>query len=355
MRDPVHHNGAADPRSAGAPGRVEIDRPAAPGEAAGETVPAGRVARRWGLFLLIGLLVYLALYAWSEWLVYQHGEKNRFFMVATTPPTEFDYVILGASHAMPLGFAEMNELLEAESGAQVMNLSIEGGGILPARFLLDYFLTRHRAGNVLIVVDSFAYASPQWNEDRLDPSLFQRAPLDPALVRTMWRHAWARDQILPSISGFAKINNQDRFAPDLPESELTRFDRVYRPVAQIDRQRVSFLYPAELDPDIRARYFAALEELIAEAQARGMNVVAIKPPTPPRYRDNLPDEAGFDAAIGALFDEAGVTFRDFSEAVTADEYFYDTDHLNRAGTELFIRDFLADFLGEESASSVRGG
>src|SRR5262249_2984466 len=139
--------------------------------------PARRGALRGALgFVLVGVALYLILYAAAEMLVYGYGQKNRFFMVKTAPLASYDYVVLGASHAMPLDCEDRNAQLEAASGAKIINLSIEGGGILPNRLLLDYFLARHATKNVLYIVDSFAFYSAQWNEQRLaDAALLQRA------------------------------------------------------------------------------------------------------------------------------------------------------------------------------------
>jgi hypothetical protein len=303
--------------------------------------------RRWGLFVLIGLALYLALYAWSEYLVYAYGSKNRFFMIRTAPPQTYDFVILGASHAMPLGFEDMNDRLEAASGSSIINLSTEGSGILPNRLLLDYLLTRHSAAHVLFVLDSFAFYSPQWNEDRLDTAMLQRAPLDPALVATLWRYPWARPLLPAYVSGFAKINNGDRFAADVPEAEATKFNRTYRPIAQIDRQRIQFLYPAEIDAARFQHYLGEFESLVGFVRQRGMEMIVVKLPTPPRYRDKLPNEAAFDAAVVPLLTRLGVAYQDLSQAITENPYFYDTDHLNRDGVVKLIDEHLGALLREQ--------
>ena len=297
--------------------------------------------RRWVLFVAIGLLLYLALYAWAEWLARTHAESNRFYQIHAAPPATYDNVILGASHAMPLAYGDMNTTLEEASGTSIMNLSIEGGGILPARFLLDYFLTRHEAEQVIIFLDSFAFYSAQWNEERLaDPGLFQRAPFDPALAATMWEHPWARDMLPWYVSGFHKINNENRFAPDIPEG-ATKFDRVYRPIPQIDEQRIGYLYPPEIDQAVFDRYLGAFTSLIERAREAGAQVVVVKPPTPERYRKHLPAEEAFDASVSRLLDDLGVTYHDLSHTILDDQYYYDTDHLNREGVMAFAeRDFL---------------
>ena len=129
------------------------------------------------------------------------------------------------------------------------------------------------------------------------------------------------------ISGFLKINNQNRFAPDISDAEATKFTRTYRSIAQIDRQRVEYLYPRVIEPARFQQYLAEFEGLLRSAKEHGAKVVVVKPPTPARYRDKLPKEAEFDATIRPLLEANGVPFHDLSTALTEDRYFYDTDHL----------------------------
>ncbi|MEX2482452.1 MAG: hypothetical protein WD928_16460 [Gammaproteobacteria bacterium] len=313
---------------------------------------AGRQARRqWPLFVLIGLGLYAGLYLWAESLVHEYGERNRFFMVAEAPPQTYDFAILGASHAMPLSYEEFNDVMEAESGGSIMNLSIEGAGILPNRLVLDYFLQRHQARNVVFFLDSFAFYSPQWNEDRLDSALLARAPLDVDLVTTLARYPWARDELLPYISGFTKINNHDRFAPDRSDAELNKFDKIYRPIPQIDRERVAFLYPAEISDSEFARYLGEFGALIDMAEEHGGRFIVVKSPTPVRYRDALPDEAAFDAAVAELLEARNVAYHDFSEVLPDDVNYYDTDHLNETGVAAFIDTHFAPLLRLHAAGN----
>jgi hypothetical protein len=96
------------------------------------------VARRWTLFAVLALSLYAGLYVAAESLVYRLGERNRFFAVHAAAP-DYDVVILGASHAMPLDFADMNRRLQDATGLSILNLSMEGAGIIPNRIVFDYF------------------------------------------------------------------------------------------------------------------------------------------------------------------------------------------------------------------------
>ena len=300
---------------------------------------------QWIVFIVIGGLLYLALYSWGEVRVRITGEKNRFFMIATAPPQRFDFVVLGTSHAMPLGFGSVGSLLEARSGASIINLSIEGAGVLPNRFVLDYFLRRHSAANVIYVVDSFAFYSQKWNEDRLtDSDLFRRAPLDWNLIRTFLKHPWSRGTLQEYLSGFAKINRLYRLGSDIPDAESRKFTRTYRPKKQIDKTRIDYLFASENPQASIKKYLGDFAKLIARVQASGTDFIAVKLPTPPRYRDRLPDEVAFDAKMAIILELANVTMHDFSTLLPGDEFYYDTDHLNLAGVEALASLGLTDLL-----------
>jgi hypothetical protein len=313
-------------------------------EAQARQKPKGvSILRQWGAFVLIGVVLYLCLYAWSEHLVEAYGQKNRFYIISSLPRQHFDVVVLGASHAMPLDFEDMNERLEAESGLKIMNLSTEGAGILPNRLLLDYFLKHHSASHIMFVVDSFAFFSRQWNEDRLDDASLRRAPFDLTLIQTLWSYPWARRLLPVYVSGFGKINNPDRFAPDVPEAER-EFTRAYLPISQIDRRRVQYLYPEDPDPEVLVRYGEEFRDLVRMARSHGMEFSTVELPTPRRYRDLLPYESDFDEVIRKLLEEEKIVHHDFSETLPEDMYYYDTDHLNRDGVLRLINDHLAPLL-----------
>ena len=180
--------------------------------------------RRIALFVGIGLILYAGLYYASETLVYRYARTNRFFQINTSKVMTYDYVILGASHPMPFDYQDMNARLEEMTGLRIINLATPGNGIVPNRFVLEYFLEKHKASSVLYCLDSFIFYSRAWNEDRFqDVKLFQRAPFDPILAKMLlcytYREGIAYSVFLDYASGFSKINNRDRFKPDIREDE----------------------------------------------------------------------------------------------------------------------------------------
>ena len=307
----------------------------------------GAFSRRAAVFVLIGLVLYTGLYVASERLIAQYALRNRFYMVHSAPHTRYDHVILGASHAAVFDYRDMNARLETMTEAKILNLSIVGAGITVNRLLLDYFLIEHQTNLVIYVLDSFGFYSPEWNEDRLqDAALLQRAPFDPALARLLVQRPATRAVARDYLVGFSKINNPTRFAPDVLDTEGNSFDRTYRPVPQIDRQRLAYLYP-EAVADVALQespYFEEFEDLIHDVQSRDIRMVVVRPPIPERIYAMIPNEAQFDTALRAVLDRLDVELHDFSQVNNEEEFYFDSDHLNETGVLSFYENHLADVL-----------
>jgi hypothetical protein len=292
------------------------------------------------LFVAIGLLLYAGVFVATERLLIRNGHSNPFFKIATAEVHDYDWVILGASHAMPFDFADFNALMQRETGLRIINLAAQGTGPLYNRFVFEHFLRANRTRNLLYVIDSFALTARAWNEDRFsDAKLIRGTPFAPALARHLGDYVRRQGvdprALLDYLSGFSKINNRDRFRRDAWEGEA-QFDRVYRSSATAVAQRIAYLYPGPTTPDVRARYLKQFADLIAIAREHGIRVIAVKLPVPALFRKQLPNEAAFDAAAADILMEQAAPLQDFSSALDNANFYFDTDHLNRAGaTEAF--------------------
>jgi len=294
-------------------------------------------------FIGIGLLIYAGLYFAAERLMYRNGHSNPFFKIATTEAKAFDWVILGASHAMPLDFSDFNALMQGETGLKIINLASPGTGPLYNRFVLEAFLRDHTAKNLLYIADSFAFYSRTWNEERFgDAKLLRATPFDPAPAWLLLKYSRLNGvdsrALIDYVTGFSKINNRDRFQKDVWEGEL-QFDRVYRQSPAAAKSRIAYLFPDAAREAEMSRYVTEFAGLMELAQRRQIRVMVIKMPTPGPFRALLPNEPAFDAALMAAAGQHGVAFTDFSGKLDEPRFYFDTDHLNRAGvTELFNRD-----------------
>lgn len=290
------------------------------------------------LFVAIGLALYAAVYGASERLVQRTGHANPFYKMQAGG--DADWVILGASHAMALDFDDANERMKRRTGLAIVNLAATGTGPLYNRFVLEEYVRRHRVRNVLYVADSFAFYSRTWNEDRFaDAKLIRRTPYDPAVAARMWRYA--REEgvdpraVLDYMTGFSKVNNRERLQRDAWEGEA-QFERVYRPSAALAAKRIAYLYPDGTPAAALERYLGELDDLVAVAEGAGARVVVVKLPLPDLLRGKLPGEAAFDARLAAVLARRGVPLHDFSASLGDPRFFFDSDHLNRAGVDAFF-------------------
>lgn len=292
-------------------------------------------------FIAIGMMLYGALYAGSEALLWQHGRSNPLFKLAQLREPQVDWVVLGASHAMPLDFGDFNATaIERPSGRRVVQLAGPGTGPLYNRFVLDTFVRQHRARHLLYVVDAFAFYSRSWNEDRFsDAKLLCRTPWSAATAATLARYV--RDEgidpkaWLDYASGFSKINNRERFQTDAWEGEA-QFERAARFSASAAKKRIAYLYPDGTADAALQRYLGAFDRLLATARAHGMTVTIVAMPLPRGFRGLLPDEAAFRAALAGVAARHQAEVADFSATLDDQALYFDTDHLNRSGLSRFV-------------------
>jgi hypothetical protein len=319
------------------------------------TEPAPRPARV-GAFVALGLALYALLFLGAEWLTRGMAEHNPIHRIQAADPGGHDWIILGASHAMPLDFQGFGAEIARATDQRLLNLAAPGTGPLYHRFIAERFFATHRAQSVLLVVDSFGFYSAQWNEDRFaDRDLLARTPFDPVTLRLFVRylaHGVDPRALLDYATGFSKINNHDRLQPDRWEAE-ERFERSPRPSAFADQERIDYLYPQPPDPAAMARYLDHLVALIEVARAGGAEVVVIKPPIPARFAALLPDEPAFDTALAARLAAAGAPFHDFAAVLPEPGYYFDPDHLNRRGAEQFLETHLAPILSQTASAPPR--
>lgn len=301
-----------------------------------------QLARRAAAFVGLGLVLYALLFAAAEQLVQRTGHANPLFRIAATREQTVDWLVLGTSHAMPLAFGDSEAAVRRQTGLQLLNLAAPGTGPLYNRFVFEQFLRERRAANLLIVADSFAFYSRAWNEDRFaDAKLQARTPYRPAVAAGLWQFVRA-DGVSPRAladyaTGFSKINHRDRFQDDRWEGEA-QFERTWRPSASAVKKRIAYLYPGGTPDAALDRYLAELSRVLALAQRARMRVVVVKLPTPVQYRSQLPQEAQFDARLARMLEAADVPLHDWSAALPEARFYFDSDHLNRAGVnELLAR------------------
>jgi hypothetical protein len=321
----------------------------------GEETPMRSILRPATSFTAIGIAIYCCVALVCEILVYRTGHSNPIFKIVTYDEPQADWVILGASHAMPLAFDNFNSEMESQTELRILNLATQGTGPLYQKFVLERFFDNHKTLNILYVVDSFAFYSKSWNEERFsDRKLLSRTPLDRHVLKrlALYVHDSGIDPrvLLDYATGFSKVNNRSRFQRDQWEGEA-QFEQTYRISDTAVLKRIAYLYPSsgDLQPALES-HLSELRAIIDMASRNGANVTLIKMPLPQRFSSKLPNEASFDQALALTISGTATQYHDFSNALDVPGYYFDTDHLNRTGVTAFFGSHLKDVLTKASHS-----
>ena len=297
-------------------------------------------------FLAIGLILYTGLFVWSDRNLRNHAYGNPFYRISVAPEHS-NWIILGASHALPLSFSGVPELVSARTGQHIETLAMPGGGPLTWRVLAQRYFADRTADAVLVVLDDFGFADARWNGARLgDTDILPKIPTDLQTIAVLARTAGKEipfGTFAAYATGFARINDHTRFDIDRWDGE-TKFDIAPRPSDAADRARVAFLYPGPADQEAISQGLANLEAVIRLAQSRNAFVAVLRPPLPDRFRTQLPEMPGFEGRLLVLLEAHDVPFLDFSALIPEPHFYFDTDHLNRKGVERFLDEALFELL-----------
>lgn len=305
-----------------------------------------------GAFIGILLALYAAAFAIAERTVARGQAGTAFQKLLAARGERVDWVVLGASHALPLAFGDVPGRLESDTGQSMMILAEIGAGPLYNRFVFEQALKDLEVKHLLYAVDSFGFGSEDWNEARLgDRKLLRQTPLRLSTASTLGAfvlegHA-APPGLLDYLTGFSKLNPVDRF-PQEGWRGAEDFDRSFRPSRHAASARISYLYPdGAPDRATVEHYLDILEGLFDSAEAAGVGIVVLKLPLPEAFRKALPGEDDFDRLLGERLASRGIPFHDLSETIDDPSLYFDTDHLNRQGVDVLYRDHLLGVLAPD--------
>lgn len=307
-------------------------------------LPVIGLARFLGLFFAL----YVAAASVAEVRVGREAGGSAFQKILTAKDGQFDWIVLGASHALPLAFGDVAKRLEDETGQRMIVLAEVGAGPLFSDFVLLQAIEDLRPRRLLYIADSFAFQSSRWNEERIaDRKLLRKTPLRLSTLVTMSNLVISQDvpasALLDYATVFSKLNPPDRFPQD-DWRGAEHFDRVFRPSRHATKARIDYLYPEPVDDTKLDRYLDTLEGMIARARVAGMEVAIVRPPVPEAFRESLPGEAAFDAKLRARLSGLDVPLHDLSATLDDPALYFDTDHLNRDGVELLYELHLKSIL-----------
>lgn len=305
--------------------------------------------RTMGTFVGIFLALYAVVFAIVELSFVRGGTDTAFQRLQSARGEAVDWVVLGASHALPLRFGDVPARLAGDTGQRMMVLAEVGAGPLYNRFLLEQAIRDLRIGRLLYVVDAFTFSAATWNEGRIgERKLLAQTPLRLSTARILAGMVATEGvdprALLDYLTGFSNLNPVERFPQEGWRGEAD-FDRTFRPSRHAVSARLAYLYPDGAPAAAMVeRYLDTLDGILALAEAHDIGVTVVKLPLPEAMRAGLPGEAAFDRALGERLADRGIAFHDLSAAMDDPGLYFDTDHLNRRGVDRLYRDFLGAIL-----------
>lgn len=311
---------------------------------AAPALPAATIAA----FLALFVTLYAAVATVAEWRLGQEEAQSAMQKLHAAQGARIDWIVLGASHALPLAYGGVPARLEAETGQTMAILAEVGAGPLYSDFVLRQALFDLQSKHVLYVADSFTFHSSFWNEQRIaDRKLLRTTPWRATTLGTMLdvvvSNGVAPRALVDYAAAFSKLNPPDRFPQD-DWRGAENFERVFRPSRHATKARIDYLYPEPADNAILDQYLDVLENMIVRAQASGLEITVVRPPVPAAFRQALPGEAAFDTALRARLFALDVPLHDLSAALDDPALYFDTDHLNRDGVALLYERYLKSIL-----------
>lgn len=296
-----------------------------------------------GLFFLTTAIHACLLRGWQHQSVSQAGTLNR--LVRGELPAEI--LILGSSRA----WVHFDcTAVEARTEKSCFNLGLDGSTLLMQNAVFQSYLAHHAAPSVLVLaldISSFTKTDDRYWIERYLPHLNQYpilkvlADLDPVY----WRH-----RLIPLYTAgvfgaeYAEKGMLLFFQPqDFPGKERQGFRAVERDWDEAAAHAVIKRLP--VGPDfVDAKALAAFDSILKTAHRSGARVFVVYPPA----HESVARRVTNQNEILNFFHEAarvrGAQFLDYSASFLIHDkaYFYNPQHLNRQGAELFSDRFSED-------------
>jgi hypothetical protein len=293
-------------------------------------------------FALINLAAQLVLLSVMQRRFAMENWETESVFMGTPRDRHYDMAFMGTSHGKIYSRSGNHQRVEEILGKKMFNLSKGGGGVLAELVFLENFYERgNKADEIVYFVDAWPLSSRRWNEDLfyLVDEPFKLEVLPRLIARRV-----SAEVLLNYYKSKFSINGWFTIKPDRDRSGQRRVIKNYSP--ELVAERLQFLYPDGVKPEVFERYAKRLAQIVELAQSRGARVTFVLPPT------LLGEEPGSKAIAALMSDfkaKYGVAGYDFSRAIPDHSLYYDVDHLNTDGVVAFTKAYLKPALLEAHA------
>jgi hypothetical protein len=291
---------------------------------------------RAALFILLNLFVLaislLVIRAFENRYQYHNWETDSDLLIIPKNKT-IDLLIMGSSHARIFTRDKNHLRVEKILDKSMIDIGKGGGegGIVTNLVMLKYFYAQgNTAKEIVYFIDAWPFFSKKWNENSY---FLTNEPINGDLLQLCLRYHVSKDVMINYFKSKYTIDWLQR-APKTGESN----DNVLQDVSpEAIHKRLESLYIEPYNAELFSHYALLLEDAVKTAQEHHSRLKFVFPTT------LLDDTRGKDKVIALMreFQEKyGTPFYDFSDAIKDYHYYYDHDHLNTKGVELFTKEYL---------------
>jgi len=250
-------------------------------------------------------------------------------------PTEesFELCLLGASSARVLSRHQNHQRMESILGKRVINLAqgIGQGGPLKNRIYLSYFFKKNnKVKQIVYFLPSQSLFTENYDQLKME--------IEPFQLDFFWH---AKDAGISNKTLFNYVRSKFRF--DWKSIDETRV--MARKLDKIDEQAVqknlaNFARYESQNPASFVSKFKEVEAIVSLAESHGAKLTMVFHVD---LMHDVPHQQEVHAALLELQKTHQFEIVDLSDAMNQPEYFYDHAHLNSAGVEFFVTNFMTKF------------
>lgn len=279
------------------------------------------------IFTLLNVIIYVLIASIPVWRYdfKNHTTESNLLVIPTTPnQRHFPLLMMGTSHARIFSRNDSHMVLERILGKSMLNISKGGGhgGLLPEYLFLKYFYNNgNKAETIFYFLDPWVLYSTEWNEENY---FLTDEPIDLAFFLSLLKEGVAKEAIMNYLK--SKITSLWIY---MKPQEMSKNNKVIPFVnEELIKKRVDSLYIDGLNQENFQKYNQLFKRIVTLAHDNGARFVVIIPST-------LLGEMPGTKQVRQLTKELGIEFYDASTAIKESKYYYDLDHFNFAGIEIF--------------------
>ena len=238
----------------------------------------------------------------------------------------FDFVLMGTSHAREFSRSGNHKMIETASGKTFFNLSKGSGhgGLLPNLSAWKYFTKRGNwTKHVIYFVDPWVFFSTKWNEENY---FLEDEPLKADLFWLAIKSGYSAEVLINYVK--SKLKPSYFSTKPLYDQTNKKFLKTVDTVLILKQNEKNYL--DGLDEAIYQKYKLQFSLFISSLQDQNIKVTLIMPPT------LLGEEPGSKMVREFLLQLKGVEFYDHTSLIKDTKLFYDLHHMNSEGIIMYF-------------------